>query len=145
MILMVAVFIGAVVSAGVIIGQGTGETPGMVTEQMPEQDIKVSDILFCKNVENREPVDKAETFGADIGKVYCWTVITDAKIPTEIKHVWYFNDSKMAEVPLTVKYERTRTWSYKTILEDMVGNWRVDVVDSEGNIIKSASFKIEKN
>ncbi|OGS46265.1 MAG: hypothetical protein A2539_02745 [Elusimicrobia bacterium RIFOXYD2_FULL_34_15] len=127
-------------------GSAIGEemAADQATEQTTAQSLTVTDMAFCKSIADREPVDKAETFASDIGKVYCWTVITGATMPTEIKHVWYYNDKKIIEVPLTVKYARTRTWSAKTILADMVGDWKVEVVDSAGTVLKSGTFKIEK-
>lgn len=109
----------------------------------PAPSLSVSDCAFCKSVVNREPVDKAEVFPPEVGKVYFWTVITGAKEPAEVKHIWYYNNKKMLKVSLTIKNLRHRTWSSKTIIPEWLGDWKVDVVDASGNILKSAFFKIE--
>lgn len=111
---------------------------------VPASGLSVSDCAFCESVVDRAPVDKAEVFSPEAGKIYFWTAITGAKEPTEVKHIWYYGAQKMAEISLAIKYPRHRTWSNKTIIPEWTGDWRVDVVDASGNVLKSASFKIEK-
>ncbi|MBI5574504.1 MAG: DUF2914 domain-containing protein [Elusimicrobia bacterium] len=106
--------------------------------------LSIADFAFCKSVANREPVDKSEVFSPEVGKVYFWTVITGAKEPAEVKHIWYYNNKKMFEISLAIKNPRHRTWSNKTIIPEWLGDWKVDVVDVSGNVLKSAIFKIEK-
>lgn len=117
------------------------------TEQSQEvaapQTLDVNEYAFCEGVENREPVGKKDVFSPQIGKVYLWTVITGANEPTEIKHVWYHGEEKMAEIPLNIKYPRSRTWSCKTIISEWTGDWHVDIIDSKQNLIKKVTLKIE--
>ena len=104
--------------------------------------LKVQEFAFCEKVEEREPVSTGEEFSSDIGRVYLWTSIYGAEQPTTIKHIWYYENNKMNEVPLSIKYKRTRTWSYKNIMPEWTGDWHVDVVDEKGNVLKKLSFKI---
>lgn len=105
--------------------------------------LEVSDYAFCEGVEEREPVGKKDVFTSATGKIYLWNVITGAQEPTEVKHVWYHGEERIAEIPLNIKYPRSRTWSYKTILPEWTGEWHVDIVDSKDNVLKKVSFKIE--
>lgn len=95
-------------------------------------------------LEEREIIGEAYNFPSSIGRVYCWTLILGSEEPTEITHVWYYGEKKMAEVKLAIKSQRYRTWSCKTILPEWVGNWRVEVVDAVGNLLKSISFEVVK-
>jgi hypothetical protein len=54
-----------------------------------------------------------------------------------IKHVWYNGDEKVLEVPLRLRYASGRLWSYKTVTP---GQWKVDVIGENGDIIGSGSF-----
>jgi hypothetical protein len=102
----------------------------------------VADAKLGTAVVDREPEGVADSFKSDVGKVYCWTKVTGAE-GTDIAHVWYKGDEKMAEVKLAVKYPSMRTWSAKTIPADGTGDWRVDVVAADGTILQSLAFKVE--
>ncbi|MDD5686790.1 MAG: DUF2914 domain-containing protein [Elusimicrobia bacterium] len=140
---VVLLFVGLVGGSFVRAEEAAVKTPA-VTAAPAAATLSVTDFAFCKSVETRQPVDKAEVFAPEVGKVYLWATITGATEPTEVKHVWYFNSVKVAEISIAVKYPRYRLWSYKTILPEQIGDWKVDIVDAAGNVIKSATFKIQK-
>ena len=131
--------------AGILVlfmcGMGSSLSWGQEYEEAPSA-VSVADYTFCTGVEDHEPVGPASTFEPDVGRVYLWTDIHADEPPLEIKHVWYYGDTKMTEVPLRIGYTRTRTWSSKTILEDWTGEWRVDVVNGDGEILKRVNFTI---
>lgn len=93
-------------------------------------------------VEGRTLVGEAIEFGNDVGRVYCVITVSGADKPTEVAHVWYYKDQEKARTNLPIKYKKHRTWSYKTIHPQHVGDWQVDVVDSSGNVLKSFAFVI---
>jgi hypothetical protein len=93
-------------------------------------------------VENRALIGEAAEFGADVGRVYCLITVSGADRPTEVAHVWYFKDKEKARTALPIKYKKHRTWSYKTIHPQHAGDWRVDVVDMSGKVLKSFPFVI---
>ncbi len=102
----------------------------------------VKEIKICKSIVDREVVGVDSVFTADVGKVYCFTKIIDGISASNITHVWYYNDLEMAKVNLNVKSSSFRTWSSKKIYKKWVGDWRVDVVTSDGNVVKSIKFRI---
>ncbi len=105
--------------------------------------LKVDDMVFCTGIENRVPVGGGREFPNAVGKVYCFTRITGAVDATAIDHVWYYNDEEKARVTLPVVSESWRTWSSKNMLEGWTGRWRVDVLTSEGKLLRSSEFLIE--
>ena len=120
---------------------------GFAQEEMqeaPEAAITVEEMVFCTSVENRTPVEPAAEFNNDVGKVSCFTKIVGVTEASEFYHVYYHNDVEMAKVKLTVKGTPWRTWSNKTIMENWLGDWKVEVQDADGNVIKSGNFKIVK-
>jgi hypothetical protein len=50
----------------------------------------------------------------------------------------------MAEVPLAVNSIRWRTWSSKRMMVGWMGPWRVDVLDENGIMLSSVSFRLEQ-
>ncbi|MBN1290904.1 MAG: DUF2914 domain-containing protein [Candidatus Latescibacteria bacterium] len=104
--------------------------------------IIVEKFSFCERIEKRQPAEVKKEFPANIGRVYLWTTLTGVEQPTKIKHIWYYNNEKVLEISLNVRYKRTRTWSYKNIQPDMTGDWYVEVVDDNNKVIGKFSFKI---
>lgn len=100
------------------------------------------EVILCKSVEDREPVEQDTIFPSDVGKVYCWTLVTGATEPTAITHVWYYGEKEMASVELQIKSKWFRTWSYKTILSEWTGDWNVKVEDTQGNLLTELDFKV---
>jgi Protein of unknown function (DUF2914) len=109
----------------VVVGQGLSVTGALGT-----------------GVENRTLIEESTQFGAYVGRVYCLITVSGADQPTEVETVWYYKDKEKARTELPIKYKKHRTWSYKTIHPQQVGDWRVDVVDSSGNVLKSLSFVV---
>lgn len=97
---------------------------------------------LCKSVEKREPVGQDTVFPSDVGRVYCWSLVTGATEPTSITHVWCYGEKELARVELEIKSGWFRTWSYKTILPNWTGSWRVEILDSEGNLLKKLDFSV---
>ena len=104
--------------------------------------LEVAVAAMCTDVVDREPVDAGNTFEVSLGKVYCFTTIIGAHSPTEITHVWYFGDSERARVNLAIKASSWRTYSSKRIQMHEIGDWHVDVLGSEGELLKTLQFEI---
>ena len=94
-------------------------------------------------VEERELQGEATAFPSTIERIYCWCLIKGCEEPTIIEHVWYYGDEEKARVVLDVLYPRVRTWSYKTMLPEWVGDWKVELVDADGKTLATAEFKFE--
>ena len=121
-----------------------GGTVFLHAQEISEDDsLKVQKFAFCMEVKDREPVGVSKEFSLDDVRVYLWTAIYGAEEPTTIKHVWYLESKKMLEVPLKIRYKRTRTWSYKTLYPGYAGKWHVEIVDEKGRVLKKVSFEIK--
>ncbi len=106
------------------------------------EDVEVLEAHLAISVKNRQPVGVAERFPNTVKRVYLWTKIKAKKPPTYIYHVWYYRGKEMAKIKLYIKYSVFRTWSFKTILPQWVGPWRVVVEDINGNPIYEKSFEV---
>ena len=104
--------------------------------------LEVGVAAICQDVVDREPVDAGISFPASAGKLYCFTKITGAQSPTTITHVWYFGSLERARVDLDVNSATWRTYSSKIIQGHEIGSWRVDVLNSEGTVLKELQFEI---
>lgn len=105
--------------------------------------LKVEEIFLGTGVENREAIGVDTIFSADVGKIYCWTKITGATTETQISHNWYYQDQEIVKIDMLMKSPSYRCWSIKTIYPQMKGNWRVEIEDSEGELLRSISFTVK--
>ena len=103
--------------------------------------LQVESAVICEQVVDREPVDVGSSFSATLGKLYFFTKIVGAEGNAQVTHVWYFGDVERARIPLSVRAASWRTNSSKIIQAFEVGNWRVEVLDPEGNILEIISFE----
>jgi hypothetical protein len=105
--------------------------------------LTVSRFEICGSVENRQPVGIAASFPATQEKVYCYLEFKDVPKDTKITYVFTLGMNEMGKVTQDVKKSwRWRTWVNKS-LGGMKGDWKVDILDESGAVIKTASFKVE--
>ena len=104
--------------------------------------VQVVAAAICKDVVEREAVDVGTQFPNSVSRLYCFTKVASAEIPTEIVHVWSYGDVERARVSLTVKAASWRTYSSKAIQSHEVGSWRVDVLDTAGNLLETINVEI---
>ncbi len=104
--------------------------------------LRAENVVIARGVEARNPVGVGTAFAGDVGQLVCHSVILGAEGETTIHHVWYWNDQKMADVPLAIRSPRFRTHSSKRILPHWTGPWRVEVVSSDGEMLEMTEFVV---
>ncbi len=97
---------------------------------------------ICEKVEAREAVGVGTRFANSVPRLYCFTKIVGAEAPTEVVHVWSYGDVERARVNLAVNSDTWRTYSSKVIQSHEIGSWRVDVLDTSGNLLETINFEI---
>jgi len=103
----------------------------------------IKKLAITEDVKNREPVGISDTFPSTTEKVYCFLEAVDIAQDTQMSFVWYLEGKKMHSYELPIKQgSRWRTFSSKNLYSQK-GNWKVEIKDSDGNTIKSVSFKVE--
>ena len=104
--------------------------------------IQVVAAAICKDVVEREAVDVGTQFSNSVPRLYCFTKAVSTEIPTEVVHVWSYGDVERARISLSVKAVTWRTYSSKAIQSHEIGPWRVDVLDTSGNLLETINFEI---
>ncbi len=98
---------------------------------------------ICSTVNNRLPKGVADHFPESQDKVYCFLEFGGAAKETSVDVVWTLGQEEKGRVKLPVRrFPLFRTWANKTIF-GMKGDWRVDVRDDKGALLKSASFTVQ--
>ena len=104
--------------------------------------VQIVAAAICKDVVDREAVDIGTQFSNSVSRLYCFTKVVSTEIPTEIVHVWSYGNVERARVSLAVRAATWRTYSSKAIQSHEIGPWRVDVLDTSGNLLETINFEI---
>ncbi len=106
--------------------------------------LKIIEMTVTTKIFKGKPVDSVRRVSSGAFKgLYCFTRIeSSGDSDTSIRHVWYLNGEMAGEMTLPVKGEHWRTYSKKIFEEGSSGAWRVDALDSDGNLLKSVRFTI---
>lgn len=115
-----------------------------VPARAAEDGLKITEMAVTTKIVRGNPIDSVHRISsASVKALYCFTRLqSDLGHETSIRHVWYRDEVKVGEYELPVKGERWRTYSKKTIEKGLVGNWRVEALDSEGQLLKAVKFRM---
>jgi len=112
------------------------------TEAAPNEMV-IARAVVGTGVENMEPVGAAETFPAATEKVYCFIEANNIPKDTEVSFVWSQGGKEVRKINLPLKAgPKWRTWAYKN-LGGQKGEWKVEIKDAEGKVLKEIKFKVE--
>ncbi len=105
--------------------------------------LEVAEAVVTTEVSDRAPVDEVLVLpAATVGKLYCFTRVTGAGGESAIYHVWYRQGLEVRRARLTVRSDDWRTWSVQPIQPDWTGEWKVDVLDAQGQSLRTLDFRL---
>jgi len=105
--------------------------------------LTIARLVVGTGVENSEPLGAAGAFPASTEKVYCFLEATNVAKDTEVSFVWSYGDKEMLKTSLPLKAgPKWRTYANKNLM-GLKGDWKVEIKDSEGKILKDIKFKVE--
>lgn len=101
---------------------------------------RVARSAFTIGVENHEPVDNILSLANDRDRVFYFTELRgmNGQVAT---HRWTYNGEIMAEVQFQVAGPRWRVWSSKNLQPGWTGEWRVEVLNAQGDVLTQDSFQ----
>jgi len=94
---------------------------------------------FTSAIENREPTDQLTSLNNDQTRVYFFTELKDMA-NQRATHRWEYKGEVKSEVGLDVGANRWRVFSSKTLDPSWTGEWKVTVVDANGNTLGANTF-----
>ncbi len=135
--------IGSSLLVGLAVGVAASTLAGAEATGQPTETLTIEQAVIAREVENREPVDEATSFPADVGQLVFFTRGVGAGEETYIYHVWRHGETERARVRLPVRSPSWRTWSTKQIQSSWTGSWTVQVLDAHGEALDTLSFTIQ--
>jgi ribosomal protein S8 len=105
---------------------------------------KVSRAVLTTDVVDREPVNvlKSDVKLLDISQSLSFFSELKNMQGQTVRHVWYYQNQQLASIELAISSPRFRTYSTKNIMPEQVGDWRVEVIDTDGNLLAQKEFRI---
>jgi len=116
--------------------------------------MRIDSAQVTRDIHERDPEQRgygclgqqcAMSYPANVGRVYCWTIVRGTTTPRTIRHVWYWEDHEMARIDLVARGPSWRTWSSKRIDPSWNGRWRIDVLADDGTLLITRYFHIESD
>jgi type II secretory pathway predicted ATPase ExeA len=137
-------------------GEQERQTPGHLKKKEPTErkelfkeeareslgTVSVTEAAICRDVVSRRPLVAETSFKSSVYMLYCFTKIASTQSPTKISHVWYFGETEKARVKLPVKSSNWRTYSSKKIQNHEIGDWHVEVLGPQGELLQTLRFEI---
>jgi hypothetical protein len=115
-------------------------------QEKPKQEqvgMTIARLVVGTGVEKGEPVGIAEKFPATTEKVHCFLEAKNIPKDTEISFVWIHGQKELLKTTLPLKMgSKWRTYAHKN-LKGLKGDWKVEIKDANGNLIKDVQFKVE--
>ncbi len=141
-----AILIGVVVAFVLCGGISPLEAQEKAKKESPPKEgsgLTISRAVMGTGVENREPAGVATVFPATTEKVYCFLEAANIPKDTEISLIWFHGQKEMRKMSLPLKAgSRWRTFAHKN-LGGLKGDWKVEMKDAEGKLLKDLAFKVE--
>jgi hypothetical protein len=94
---------------------------------------------FTTGIENREPVDQVTFVSNDVKTIYLYSDLRGFEGQT-VTHRWLHGGETRAEISFEVRGPRWRVWSSKDLLEDWIGDWTVEIVRDDGEVVAAETF-----
>ena len=97
--------------------------------------------VLARTLVDRVPQDTGTAFPDSVGTIVLWMRATGAAGQT-LHHVWFFGDTEVGDVPLTIGGSPWRTWSRKQVPVEATGAWHVEIRDDAGTVLKRIDFTV---
>ena len=97
--------------------------------------------VLARTLVDRAPQDTGTAFPDSVGSIVLWNRVTGANGQT-LHHVWFYGDTEVGDVPLTVGGSPWRTWSRKAVPAEATGAWHVEIRDDAGKVLRRIDFTV---
>jgi len=103
----------------------------------------ISQAVFAASIEDRAPVEIVTEANDSLGKIYFFTNVRNLT-GDKITHRWIYKDKVKAEIIFDIKGKRWRVWSSKNLWHKWTGQWKVEIVNQQNEILLTKTFEFGK-
>jgi len=98
--------------------------------------------VMCEDIQGQTPTNLTSVFSIELRKAICFTSFDPVPSKTVIYHHWFHRDRPSATIKLSLKPPRWSTYSSIQLRAEDLGPWRVEVTDTQGQILQILRFSI---
>ena len=98
--------------------------------------------VMCEYIEEYAPQRVAAAFSIEVGKISCFTSFKDIRTSTYTLHKWFRRDELVTAKRLTLKPPSWSTYSSIQLREEDKGPWRVEIFNSNNQLITTLRFSV---
>ncbi len=98
--------------------------------------------VMCEEIQGSSPQNSTTVFSIERRKAICFTSFDPVREKTVIYHRWLHRERPSAKIKLTLKPPRWSAYSSIQFRVEDIGPWRVEIVDSQGNVLDVLRFSI---
>jgi hypothetical protein len=130
------------------IGKGPNSNAGLSNEDNDRDMIflqsepTITMAQFTTKITKRYPADEIETHHDPYQSISFYCELRNMK-GEQITHRWLYEDQLEYEARFKVRGEQWRIWSTQLLPEDKPGEWKVEVVDSDGKVLATQTLKFQ--
>ena len=117
-----------------------GENVTSTEEEL--SDLHLAEAVMCEKIDNFKPLYPSVIFPVSAGSVMCFSEFDIVPETTVIYHDWIRRDTLVFHKKLVLKPPRWASVSSIKLRETDQGPWRVEIRDSEGNLLSILRFSI---
>lgn len=129
-----------------LLGRAALAEPSPARPGKPEpaaHEVKLTKLTFARKLEARRPVEAAESFSTDGGRIYGHLELENRGEPTRVVMIWERDGKVRQRSTLIVGRGKSwRTWSYLRAVEGSEGEWKVKVLDARGTALGEGTVTI---
>ena len=112
-------------------------------EAVKTKKLKLNEIMICRDIYKRNPVKPGIDFINTVDTLFCYTKISNSGLKQQVRHVWFYKNKEITTVKYNIKPSfNYRSWSRKKIMKNQIGEWRVDVIDNNDELLGSINFNV---
>ncbi len=101
----------------------------------------ISNAEFAMEIKDRTPLNIIEELDNSFGKIYFFTNIRNLQ-GQSIRHRWIYKNKVMAEVEFDINGPRWRVWSSKNLWPTWLGEWSVEVLNANSEVLYKKNLTI---
>ena len=97
---------------------------------------------FTTKITKRYPADEIQTHTDPYQSISFYTELRNMK-GEQVGHRWYYEDQLEYEASFKVRADQWRVWSTQLLPEDKPGEWKVEIVNGDGEVLSVHSLKFQ--
>jgi len=102
----------------------------------------IKQIVLCKGVRNREPVNIVEMYTSADKRAYCYVRVFNSRKQTIITFRWFYKNEHYHS--MKAKVGISKSWRTYSSVRTKPGLWRVEVLDENEKLLEGIGFMVHE-